>query len=762
MQTGAKLLAVSSEHVESLDFNQLQFTQNRMEAPPFHHFGSCVAKSSILSDAFSLHVEQADEAICLGPIEHRDGNPHQNMELLIATALRVEADSIHPGYGYLSENSNFAEKVIAANLIFIGPTPHTISVLGDKRSAKAVLRQDAPSVPLIPGYSGAEQDVNTLILEADKIGYPVMIKASAGGGGKGMRIVHAPKFVQEELSRAKSEAHSLFGSSDCILEKYIQTGKHIEVQIFGDKHGRVLSLFERDCSIQRRHQKVIEESPASWVSSELRERICNVAVQIGELLHYEGAGTVEFMVDIQSSDFYFLEVNTRIQVEHPITEAVTCIDIVALQFFVAAGGRLDDIKELQNITQKGHAIECRMCAEDPNRDFVPDLGKVWRWNTANELQYEIPGVRYDTAIRTGSEVSIHFDSMIAKIIVWAPTRSMAIQRMLHAVANTVCIGPRTNQQFLQSCISHPAFKKIDYSTNFIPEYIDELLANPYLRDVDSFLKSTAIIPSFTLGHFHLQSSMHFKRPFSTISSGFRNQTKDSSNTPADIISVQGAKGKLSNLLVRTSRQLPSSTIYTIQDLSQPSEDISQPKILGAGAQLATHFQHARDLMHDCTTTKQKCVLRKLVGGITRCDTGNCLLVDAIFLLNGQQLSAHIASDSTFDASDQGTFNRIFIHFPSLGTNFEFHRYSLLTYHESMRANLNSPTTGQRSMRAPMPCKVKRVLKSAGDEVQKGEILVVVESMKMELKVVADFDGTFAAEVAIGDAVQEGQILCRIL
>lgn len=310
-----------------------------------------------------MHVELADEAVCLGPIDQEDGNPHLNIELLIRIAKNVDADSIHPGYGYLSENSDFADKVLKANLIFIGPTPNAITTLGDKRTSKQILLARAPSISLIPGYNGSEQDLPTLTREAERIGFPIMIKASAGGGGKGMRIVHDRSELGDALTNAQSEAQKSFGSSDCILEKYIEKGKHIEIQILGDSYGTMISLLERDCSIQRRHQKVIEESPSPWLTQALRQELSEAACRIGELIEYQGAGTVEFMVDLITSEFYFLEVNARIQVEHPITEEVTGVDIVALQLYVAAGGRLTALPEMQNIEQRGHAIECRLCAE---------------------------------------------------------------------------------------------------------------------------------------------------------------------------------------------------------------------------------------------------------------------------------------------------------------------------------------------------------------------------------------------------------------
>ncbi|KAF5518217.1 putative methylcrotonoyl-CoA carboxylase beta chain [Colletotrichum aenigma] len=308
-------------------------------------------------DALSQHVADAHESVCIGSIEHDTKNPFLNIDLLLRTALEAHADAVHPGYGYLSENADFADRVRAAGLTFVGPTGQTISTLGDKRTSKEYLRTHAPEVPLIPGFSGSSQNVEDLQDAATRIGFPVMLKASAGGGGKGMRVVRKASQLQSELDRAQSESQRSFGSSDCILEKFIESSKHVEIQIVGDQHGNVVSLFERDCSIQRRNQKVIEETPCLFLDEQTKKSMSDTAVKIGKLLGYEGAGTVEFVVDTTTKKFYFLEVNTRLQVEHPITEEVVGVDLVSLQLYVAAGGRLADVPELSALTQTGHAIE---------------------------------------------------------------------------------------------------------------------------------------------------------------------------------------------------------------------------------------------------------------------------------------------------------------------------------------------------------------------------------------------------------------------
>ncbi|KAI8270897.1 Methylcrotonoyl-CoA carboxylase subunit alpha [Colletotrichum sp. SAR11_239] len=453
--------------------------------------GAQLVSAQNMLDALSQHVADAHESICIGSIEHDTKNPFLNNDLLLKTALEADADAVHPGYGYLSENADFADRVRAAGLTFVGPTSQTISTLGDKRTSKEYLRTHAPEVPLIPGFSGSSQNVEDLQDAATRIGFPVMLKASAGGGGKGMRVVREASQLQSELDRAQSEAQRSFGSSDCILEKFIESSKHVEIQIVGDQHGYVVSLFERDCSVQRRNQKVIEETPCLFLDEQTKKSMSDTAVKIGKLLGYEGAGTVEFVVDTATKKFYFLEVNTRLQVEHPITEEVVGVDLVSLQLYVAAGGRLADVPELSALTQTGHAIECRLCAEDPNRDFMPSHDTVALWKPANPHRGASSVVRYETAMQSGASISIYFDSMICKIVVWAPTRALAIDILAKELANTACVGIKTNQLFLQSCLLHPGFKDTAYQTSFIPTHLHELLRNPYLPELPRY---TSAIP----------------------------------------------------------------------------------------------------------------------------------------------------------------------------------------------------------------------------------------------------------------------------
>ncbi|UPK92709.1 hypothetical protein LCI18_003644 [Fusarium solani-melongenae] len=484
------------------------------------------------ADKNAPFVKLADKAHYLGDPESQ---PYQNGELIIEIAKRFGADAIHPGYGYLSENADFAAAVGSAGLVFLGPSPQTIAALGDKREAKEFLAARS-SVPLVPGYGGLDQDPELLEQEADRIGYPVMIKASAGGGGKGMRIVYSKEDFRESLQRCTSEAGRLFGSAHCLIEKYIEAGKHVEMQIFGDGETAV-SFLDRECSVQRRNQKIIEESPCPWLSAEMRQDMSNSALEIARLLKYESAGTVEFIVDIKNKRYYFLEVNTRIQVEHPITEEVVGIDLIALQIHVAGGGKLQALLQLQDIKQTGHSIEVRLCAEDPFRDFCPCTGTICQLKTPIDSKGEdSAGLRYELGVERGSAITVHFDSMISKIIVWAPTRAMAIAKMIRALKNTICFGLTTNQVFLQRILASPHFHDVSYTTALIPQNMDELTAP---LDTSSVESSTAIA---ALEISRLKPASTDRRSaFKSIPMSFRNQRAGKNMSAAGLVSTEITK-----------------------------------------------------------------------------------------------------------------------------------------------------------------------------------------------------------------------------
>ncbi|KAH7354819.1 carbamoyl-phosphate synthase L chain, ATP binding domain-containing protein [Rhexocercosporidium sp. MPI-PUGE-AT-0058] len=721
-----------------------------------------------LEDSESDYVRDADEAICVGSIQHASQNPFLNITRLVETAQAAKADAVHPGYGYLSENSNFADAVRAAGILFLGPTSFAINTLGDKRQAKEYLAEHEPSVPLIPGYTGSSStgiELADLDRESERIGYPVMIKASAGGGGKGLRIVHDWKSLEDEFNRARSEAQRSFGLSDCILEKYIEAGKHVEVQIVGDSHGNVISLWERDCSVQRRHQKVVEESPCPYLSQEKRGQICAVAVRIGKLLRYEGAGTVEFILDIATGEFYFLEVNARIQVEHPITEECTGLDIVALQLFVASGGNLQDELRLQDIKQVGHSIECRLCAEDPMRDFSPQHGPVHLWYTPSGLS----NVRFETAIRTGSRISIYFDSMIAKIIVWAPSRTMAIEKMMQVLSEIACIGPSTNQAFLRNCLLLSDFKSGNYTTSLIPKNLETLLVSQPRPGFNLNPRLLAAMPCLLVRALRREDGRN-RGPaaFSSIRRGYRNQVFDRVNNPADIITAysraQGTETapqiclwsyKQQSLnLGHTARlaPLPHAPVESDQDKTDPAAATKAYNKL-------TRLLRTGDLPD---LEKFDVKLLRLSPYSHDKTFGHIFSIEAF--VGDTKVSGHVfISDSLSATSDPDVagYLQVFCHFPVLGYPIEYHLYSMLSYFESRRRETSNAGTevALGIIKAPMPCKVLQIVKKNDEQVKKGEIVMTIESMKMQISIVASKDGRFEVAVEEGDAVDEGSKLC---
>ena len=411
------------------------------------------------ADEAAPHVADADEAVRIGPPPSRES--YLASERILDAARLTGADAIHPGYGFLSENADFAARVAEAGLTFIGPPVDAIRRMGSKIGAKAIMAE--AGVPVVPGASLAELPLKESVAAARAIGFPVLIKASAGGGGKGMRIVRDEGAFTEALATARREAESAFGDGTLLIERYFDAPRHIEIQVFGDAHGNVIHLGERECSIQRRYQKVIEEAPSPVVDPTLRARMGDAAVAAARAIGYVGAGTVEFIVD-QTGAFYFLEVNTRLQVEHPVTEAVTGLDLVRWQILLAQGDALP--LSQAEVAFHGHAIEARLYAEDPTSDFLPATGSVLVWTPA-----PIPGVRYDSGVEAGSEIGVHYDPLLAKIIAHAPTRSEAIVRLRRALA-VLGVGPVvTNRDFLLAVLDHPAFVAGDLHTHFIERHL---------------------------------------------------------------------------------------------------------------------------------------------------------------------------------------------------------------------------------------------------------------------------------------------------
>ena len=413
------------------------------------------------ADAQAAHVSAADQSVCVG--EPLPAQSYLHIPAIIDAARVSGADAVHPGYGFLAENEDFAAACRAAGLVFIGPSPEAIRSMGDKAGAKRLMIE--AGVPCIPGYQGEDQSEQRLSEEAARIGYPIMIKATAGGGGRGMRLVPSRAEFTDLLRSAQSEARNAFGDATVILERAIVEPRHIEIQIFADRHGNAVHLGERDCSVQRRHQKVIEEAPSPAVNAELRARMGATAVAAAKAIAYEGAGTLEFLLD-RAGNYYFMEMNTRLQVEHPVTEAITGLDLVEWQLRVAAGEALPLAQ--QDIRFSGHAIEVRLCAEDVRAGFMPQSGTMRRWSVPH-------GLRVEHGLSSGTSIPPFYDSMIAKLIAHGATRDEARRRLIRGVEDTVALGVQTNQEFLTRCLSHRVFATGEATTAFIAQHEADLI-----------------------------------------------------------------------------------------------------------------------------------------------------------------------------------------------------------------------------------------------------------------------------------------------
>jgi 3-methylcrotonyl-CoA carboxylase alpha subunit len=438
------------------------------------------------ADAGALHVEVCDEAYRLGPPPPRES--YLCGDKIIAIARRAGAQAIHPGYGFLSENADFAAAVAAAGLVFIGPPPAAIRAMGSKSESKTIMGR--AGVALVPGYHGADQDDALLRREADAIGYPVLIKASAGGGGKGMRVVSRAEDFAAALTAARREAQASFGDEAMLIEKYLSEPRHIEMQVFADMHGACVHLFERDCSVQRRHQKIIEEAPAPGMTTARRAEMGAAAIAAAKAIGYVGAGTVEFIAEASGGRFYFMEMNTRLQVEHPVTEMITGLDLVEWQLRVAAGEPLP--RPQAEIAISGHAIEARIYAEDPDRGFLPSTGRISHLSSPSVSDH----VRIDSGVRSGDEVSRFYDPMLAKLIAWGGDRYEALRRLAGALAQYRVVGVATNVAFLQRLITHPSFVDAQLDTGLIARHQNELF--PLVSPPSARTLATAALAEISL------------------------------------------------------------------------------------------------------------------------------------------------------------------------------------------------------------------------------------------------------------------------
>lgn len=455
------------------------------------------------ADADALHAREADEAVHIGPSPARES--YLVGEKILAAARQTGAEAIHPGYGFLSENAEFAQAVKDAGLVWVGPNPASITAMGLKDAAKTLMAE--AGVPVTPGYMGANQDPAFLADEAGKIGYPVLIKAVAGGGGKGMRLVEAPEAFVDALASCKREAASSFGNDHVLIEKYIASPRHIEVQVFGDSHGNVVHLFERDCSLQRRHQKVIEEAPAPGMDAATREALCGAAVRAAKAVDYVGAGTIEFIADgsgkLSADRIWFMEMNTRLQVEHPVTEEITGVDLVEWQLLVASGEPLP--KSQEDLTIDGWAMEARLYAEDPAKGFLPSIGKLELLEFGEAAEEESGRGRIDTGVYQGAEVSPFYDPMIAKVIAWGEDRDEARERLGQMLEDSAVWPVRTNASFLVKALQHPDFAAGKVDTGLIGRDGETMAEAPVPSDEVLEAAANSLVAARALPGFRLNA-----------------------------------------------------------------------------------------------------------------------------------------------------------------------------------------------------------------------------------------------------------------
>ncbi len=609
------------------------------------------------ADQDARHVNVADEAVYIGASKVSES--YLSIQNIIEACKKTGADAVHPGYGFLSENTDFAAACAEHGITFIGPPAAVIELMGSKRLSKIAMIQ--AGVPCVPGYEGDQQDITHLEQQANQIGYPLMVKASAGGGGRGMRLVHSAVDIVEALNTARSEAENAFGSGELILEKAVIAPRHVEIQVFGDMHGNYVYLFERDCSIQRRHQKVVEEAPCPVMTPELRQRMGEAAVAAAKSCDYIGAGTVEFLLD-QSGAFYFLEMNTRLQVEHPVTEMVTGLDLVEWQLRVANAEVLP-LRQDQ-LQLNGHAIEVRLYAEDPRQDFLPQTGQVLKWQPA-----ELPGVRIDHGLLAQGEISPFYDPMVAKVIAYGKTREDAIRLLARAVDDCVLLGVNSNKQFLVNLLRHPIIVAGDTNTAFIQQHF----------------QADASLHQQTLSLEHL----------ATVAAIFTQaQCQNGWNTglsPRLPLKLQVDDQKVEVLVEQKGPCITVETCGQVQSITLLSQ---------SDEQLVYNIDGVR---------------RKL----------NYVLKDDQLYLDTQNGNVSIAN---------------------------------VTYAPPEIAE----TAGDGKIRAPMDGAIINILVNAGDQVEKGQTLLILEAMKIQQQIKSDVDGVIEEIIGqAGQQVKKRQVLFSI-
>ncbi|MGX8220790.1 acetyl/propionyl/methylcrotonyl-CoA carboxylase subunit alpha [Psychrobacter celer] len=660
------------------------------------------------ADRGAKHVAVCDEAVYLGGSSPKDS--YLKGDAIISIARDVGAQAIHPGYGFLSENADFAQACQDAGLVFIGPSADAIRAMGGKSESKRLM--EAAGVPLIPGYHGDNQDVEFLKQQADSIGYPVLIKASAGGGGKGMRIVEQSSDFIEMLDSCRREAITSFGNDQVLIEKYALKPRHIEIQVFGDTHGNYVHLFERDCSVQRRHQKVLEEAPAPGVDAAMREAMGTAAIEAARAVSYVGAGTVEFIVEQREGtmSFYFMEMNTRLQVEHPVSEAITGVDLVEWQLLVASGQPLP--KSQDDLAINGHAIEARICAENPDNDFLPATGTLFTYQKPEHSTFDVADVRIDDGVREGDVISPFYDSMIAKLIVHAPTREQALAKLDRALAQTRIVGLPNNVAFLRYILNTESFSQANLDTALIEREADELFdqhpldlstlvvtaiaqqlaSESMAQDADPFSKPTGFrayndyTRSFSL--------VYDEQAYSARISHWHNATATAGKKDAD---------NLSRFTLVIEKEIASDEEKTNANVAAQTETVYEGEV-----------SYASDDAHNHT-----------------------------LWLDGARINAQswVNNETVYVFTDRGRDEITLV---------------------DVMAHVGEESAAVGSLKSPMPGQVVAFKVAVGDSVKKGEPLAVIEAMKIEHTITAPTDGVVGELLfAAGDSVADGDELLRI-
>ena len=671
-----------------------------------------VSTVAVYSDADreAKHVAVCDEAVYLGGSAPKDS--YLKGDAIIAIAKATGAQAIHPGYGFLSENADFAQACQDAGLVFIGPSADAIRAMGGKSESKRLM--EAAGVPLIPGYHGENQEAEFLQRQADSIGYPVLIKASAGGGGKGMRIVEQSSDFIDLLDSCRREAITSFGDDKVLVEKYALKPRHIEIQVFGDTHGNYVHLFERDCSVQRRHQKVLEEAPAPGVDAAMREAMGTAAIEAARAVNYFGAGTVEFIVEQREGamNFYFMEMNTRLQVEHPVSEAISGVDLVEWQLLVAAGLPLP--KKQEELAINGHAIEARICAENPDNEFLPATGTLFTYQKPEHSTFNVADVRIDDGVREGDVISPFYDSMIAKLIVHAPTREQALAKLDRALAQTRIVGLPNNVAFLRYIINTESFSQANLDTALIEREHDELF-NQHPLEL-STLVVTAIAQQIAS---EAADKGIDADPFSKPT-GFR-AFSDYTRSFSLVYNELSYNARISNW-----------HNATCSESKKGSDNLSSFKLV-----IGREIANTQDNSNANVAAQIETVYEGQVSYSSIDAHNHTLWLDGA-RINAQSWTNH---ETVYVFTDNGRDEITLV---------------------DIMAHIGEESAAVGSLKSPMPGQVVAFKVAVGDSVKKGEPLAVIEAMKIEHTITAPTDGVVAELLfGAGDLVADGDELLRI-